>query len=164
VRASKRNEDSSDHRAQADIYTEARALGQELKAVVIMPDRCNKETVQQAVPNMTSFQGAFEKAGIVDVAIGLCQTDRERTNNTVRYFNFINRHGEQYKYFAGKVAGDRFKMTIDEDLDYALALDEAESLAHSRTHKGSGLRPAGGSDSKHNRKVSLALPDALIED
>ena len=123
---------ASDHRSQADIYTEARALGQELGAVVIMPDRCNKETVQQQVPNMTSFQGSFEKAGIVDVAIGLCQTDTERIKNIMRYFIFMNRHGRQYDYFVGSVGADRFSMTIDEKTDYEKAVEEAAEAAKER--------------------------------
>lgn len=61
-----------EYRRSAAVYTEARALGSELGCAVIMPDRCNRATTEAAVPDMTSFQGAFEKAGIVDVALGLC--------------------------------------------------------------------------------------------
>ena len=141
VKVSKSNEKASDHRAQADIYTEARALGQELGAVIIMPDRCNKETVQQTVPNMTSFQGSFEKAGVVDVAIGLCQTDTERIKNVIRYFVFMNRHGKQFDYFTGKVGADHFSMTIDIPTNYELALEEAEAAAKERRK---GLRGEKG--------------------
>jgi hypothetical protein len=132
VKIGKRTEEASDHRSQADIYTEAKALGQELGCIVIMPDRCNKETVQQTTPSMTSFQGSFEKAGIVDVAIGLCQTDIERVNNTIRYFVFLNRHGPQYDYFEGTVGKDRFSMTIDKDLDYVKAVECEASLKNNR--------------------------------
>ena len=77
VRPDKVDREAPDWRQQADIYTQARALGQALGCCVIMPDRCNRETVGQSVPSMKSFQGAFEKAGIVDIAIGLCATDDE---------------------------------------------------------------------------------------
>lgn len=71
-----------EYRQQSSIYTEARALGTELGCTVIMPDRCNRETVSKPVPNFTSFQGAFEKAGIVDVAIGLCvRSDQKVVTN-----------------------------------------------------------------------------------
>lgn len=153
VKVGKRSEDASDHRAQADIYTEARALGQELQCVVIMPDRCNKETVQQPTPNMTSFQGSFEKAGVVDVSIGLCQTDIERTKNVMRYFVFINRHGKQYSYFTGKVGENRFDMSIDEETDYAAAVEKAEEAAKERRQRG-----YGGGD-RRPRRANLAPPE-----
>ncbi len=131
VRPSKRVKDASDHRQQADIYTEARALGAELECVVVMPDRCNKETVQHPVPNMTSFQGAFQKAGEVDVSIGLCQTPEERCKNLIRYFVFLNRHGPAYGYYQGKVEDDKFKMGMDTELKYeeAMAAFEEEQKA-----------------------------------
>ena len=50
-----------DHLLQADVYTEARAMGSELGCCVIMPDRCTRDTVSLPVPSMQSFQGAFEK-------------------------------------------------------------------------------------------------------
>jgi len=156
VRTSKRNKDSSDHRAQADIYTEARALGQELQCVVVMPDRCNKETVQQPTPNMTSFQGSFEKAGVLDVAIGLCQTDIERAQNVMRYFVFMNRHGRQYDYFVGKVTAERFLMTIDDELDYVAATQAAEEAAAENKR-----RKAGGGGNRPGRM--LHMPAELEE-
>ncbi len=61
-----------EYRKSAAVYTGARALGAELGCCVVMPDRCNKDTTDKPVPSMTSFQGSFEKAGIVDVAFGLC--------------------------------------------------------------------------------------------
>ena len=143
IKPASRVERSSDWRQQADVYTEARALGQELGAVVVMPDRCNKETVQQPVPHMASFQGAFEKAGIVDVAIGLCQTPEERLKNYIRYFVFINRHGRQFDYFHGSVKENRFQMTIEDSLDFEKAQAEFEEKRQSRSRsfgKGKGER------------------------
>lgn len=125
--AARTGKDPSDWRQQADIYTDARALGQELNCVVVMPDRCNKDTVQQPVPSMTSFQGSFEKAGVVDVAIGLCQTPEERLKNYIRYFVFVNRHGKQFDYFYGSVKENRFEMSIDDKLDYAEAQARARA-------------------------------------
>jgi len=110
--------DIKDHRQQSDIYTEARAMGKELGCCVIMPDRCNRDTVDAAVPNMTSFQGAFEKAGIVDAAIGLCSTEEEYVQNVLRFFIFINRHGAACGHFKGKVDPTVFKITIDSEIEY----------------------------------------------
>lgn len=108
----------SDARQQADIYTSARAMGSKLGACVIMPDRCNKETVGRSVPSMTSFQGSFEKAGVVDAAIGLCFTEQERLQNRVRYFIFLNRHGRQLVQFEGKVDPDLMRMSVDTETAY----------------------------------------------
>jgi len=118
VRPDKVDKDMPDWRQQADIYTQARALGAELGCCVIMPDRCNKETVGKKVPSMKSFQGAFEKAGIVDAAIGLCATDEEYKHDRVRYFVFLNRHGEAYKHYDGKVDPLRMRMTVEGEIDY----------------------------------------------
>jgi hypothetical protein len=67
---------------------------------------------------MKSFQGAFEKAGIVDAAIGLCATDEEYKHDRVRYFVFLNRHGEAYKHYDGTVDPQRMKMTVGQEIDY----------------------------------------------
>jgi hypothetical protein len=124
VRPDTEDKKAPDWRQQADIYTQARAFGKEIGACVIMPDRCNKETVGRAVPSMKSFQGAFEKAGIVDVAIGLCGTDAEYMRNRVRYFVFLNRHGEANKHFDGSVDPERMKMTVGPEIEYDPDADE----------------------------------------
>jgi hypothetical protein len=134
VRASRRSERASDWRQQADIYAEARALGAEIGATTIMPDRCNRETVDKAVPNMKSFQGSFEKAGVVDVAIGLCQSEEERAEGTnpkaktmpMRYFIFLNRHGEPCGYYSGFVEKKSFRMHIQDALSYEEAIKQDE--------------------------------------
>lgn len=103
----------SDHRAQSQIYTEARALASELECPVFLPDRCNKETVDKAVPSMTSFQGSFEKAGIVDMGIGLCGTDQEVLDHFIRYFVFLFRHGEAGQHFRGNITPNTYMMSVD---------------------------------------------------
>jgi hypothetical protein len=94
---------TSEHRAQSEVYIEARALGAEMNCPVIMPDRCNRETVEKTVPNMASFQGAFEKAGIVDLGIGLCGSEKEYQEHIIRFFIFLNRHGEASQHFRSTV-------------------------------------------------------------
>jgi KaiC/GvpD/RAD55 family RecA-like ATPase len=127
IRAPKTGKDMSDWRAQAEVYTQARALADELGCTVVMPDRCNKTTVNKATPDLTSFQGSFEKAGILDVAIGICQTDLERVKNDIRYIVFENRHGRQYDYFRGKVNQEYMTMTIDHRLDFEMERKQAEA-------------------------------------
>lgn len=117
---------TSDWRQQADIYTEARAMGNELGCCIIMPDRCNAAAVDKKVPSMKSFQGAFEKAGIVDAAIGLCATEAEHKQGVCRYFIFINRHGPQYLHFRGRVDAASYRMTITEEIEYKGEEEEAE--------------------------------------
>lgn len=117
--------DAKDYIQSASIFTEARAFGQELGCAVVMPDRCNKETVSLAVPNMKSFQGSFEKSGVVDAAIGLCSTDAEYLNNIIRYFIFLNRHGPAFQHFRGKVDPEYSDMTMDEQIEYEPEEDSA---------------------------------------
>jgi len=108
----------SEHQQQASVYTEARAMGSELGCTIVMPDRCNKETTDFEVPNMTSFQGAFQKAGIVDVAIGLCATDAEYSQNILRTFIFLNRHGQAYQQFKGLVDPTVAQIDIGEQIEF----------------------------------------------
>jgi replicative DNA helicase len=123
------SKNTPDFRQQSDIYTEARALGAELECTVIMPDRCNKETVDRTVPDMKSFQGAFEKAGIVDVAIGLCATPEEHLNHKIRAFVFLNRHGAAFHHISGTVDPERMNLEFTEWLKYD---PEADDLYHRR--------------------------------
>ncbi len=109
-----------DYQAQADVYVDARAMGRELGCCVVMPDRVNKETVGTAVPSMTSFQGSFQKAGIVDIAIGLCATDAEYDEGKLRSFVFLNRHGAAYQHFDGTVDKETGVITVGR----RIALDE----------------------------------------
>lgn len=132
---------TSEHRAQGEIYMEARALGHEFKCPVILPDRCNKETVGHRVPSMKSFQGSFEKAGIVDVAIGLCADDQEYLDHIIRYFVFLNRHGEAYQHFRGRVVPEYMQMTVDERIPYEPDEEEAED-----NHPGRRKRPRAPRD------------------
>jgi hypothetical protein len=118
VKPSSNPKTTSESRAQGEIYIEARALGAEMGCPVILPDRCNKETVGRRVPSMKSFQGSFEKAGIVDVAIGLCASDDEYVANQIRYFVFLNRHGASYQHYRGTVAPSTMRMTIDERIPW----------------------------------------------
>ena len=113
-----------DHRQQSDIYTEARALANELKCAVVMPDRCNRETVDRNTPDMKSFQGAFEKAGIVDVALGLCATPEEYNDNIIRAFVFLNRHGAAFHHIRGVVDPERMNIEFRERIAYDPDADE----------------------------------------
>lgn len=130
VRPSKRDKTDPEYRSSAQVYTEARALGLEMNCPIIMPDRCNKETVGKKVPSMSGFQGSFEKAGIVDAAIGLCATNSEHVQNKIRYFVFLNRHGPQYLHFEGKVDPAKYRMTIDNELDYDPSLDDEDQKTY----------------------------------
>ena len=118
VKPSSTHKEKKDHLLQADVYTEARAMGSELGCCVIMPDRCTRDTVSLPVPSMQSFQGAFEKAGIVDIAIGLCATEAELKNNVIRLFVFLNRHGPALQHFQGAVDASAYRMEILKELEY----------------------------------------------
>jgi hypothetical protein len=149
------NKGVSDWRQQAEIYTEARAMGAELGCCIIMPDRCNAEAVDKKVPSMKSFQGAFEKAGIVDAAIGLCATEAEHAQGVCRYFVFINRHGPQYLHFRGKVDAASYRMTIDEQIEFDPDAEE---------ENGTKYRQRASSGKKPTKKQLQAGVDALNED
>lgn len=108
----------SDWREQGEIYVEARALGSELDCCVVMPDRCNRETVGRAVPDMRSFQGALEKAGHVDIGIGLCATEQERMDNVLRLFTFVDRHAPPFQHIRASIEPDIFRITLEEKIAY----------------------------------------------
>lgn len=118
VRSELTGKEAPEYKQQADVYVQARKLGADIGCTVIMPDRCKIEFVDRPVPNMKAFQGAFEKAGIVDVGIGLCQTDAERQVGTVRYFVFLNRHGPEGILMRGTCDPECYRMTVDEQIPY----------------------------------------------
>lgn len=151
---------TSDWRSQAEIYTDARAMGAELGCAIIMPDRCNADTVDKKVPSMKSFQGSFEKAGIVDAAIGLCATEEEYMMGVIRYFIFVNRHGPQYLHFRGKVDPARYTMTVDEEIEYDPEAEDKEEAASARK-RGGGFRVKTRQVSARQAKKGV---DALAED
>lgn len=149
VKPSASHKEKKDHLLQADVYTEARAMGAELGCCVIMPDRCTRDTVEMPVPNMQSFQGAFEKGGIVDIAIGLCGTDAEIKNNTIRLFIFLNRHGAAFQHFQGSVDAAAYRMEILKEIEYNPDEDSGGS---------------GGGRKKKKKDSGVAhLPDDLEE-
>lgn len=103
---------------QAGVYTEARALGAEFKCPVIMPDRMTKEATNKKTPDMQAFQGAYAKGGIVDAAIGMCMTEEEYSQNILRTFVFVNRHGQAFQHFRGKVDPETMFIDIGEEIPY----------------------------------------------
>lgn len=125
------------HIQQASIYKEVIALGKELGCCIIMPDRCTADTVDKRVPNMKSFQGAFAKGGILDVAIGLCSTESEYAQNILRTFVFINRHGAAFQHFRGKVDPSRCVIDVGESIPYD---PDEEQEQQSRERGGRGGR------------------------
>ena len=131
---------ASEHRVNSSIFTEARALAHEFKCTVVMPDRCNRETVEQVVPTSTSFQGAIEKGGIVDVAFGLCGTAEEFAEGIIRFFVFLNRHGPQGVHFRGRVDQERMTVTVNEKLEW----NELEALEENARNRRGGRNGGGG--------------------
>lgn len=142
VKCGSTKKDISDHRAQAEIYVEARALGAEMNCPVFLPDRCNAETVDKTVPSMRSFQGAFEKAGHVDGAIGLCASEQEHQEGIIRYFIFLNRHGEAGLHYRGIVNAKTMRMTMEEKIPWNPEDDEEEPAGKKpRFRRQRGKRP-----------------------
>jgi len=80
---------------------------------------------------MTAFQGAFEKAGIVDVALGLCATDEERLANTLRVFTILNRHGPQFQHIRGRVDPARYKIELLELIPYRPSAEKGSEAGRS---------------------------------
>lgn len=107
-----------EHLRQAGVYTEARALGAEFNCPIIMPDRMTKEATNKKTPDMQAFQGAYAKGGIVDVAIGMCMTEEEYSQNVLRTFVFVNRHGQAFQHFRGKVDPETMFIDVGEEIPY----------------------------------------------
>jgi hypothetical protein len=134
--------DAPDYRQQSAIYVGARSIASQFNCTVIMPDRCNRETVDQPVPNMKSFQGAFEKAGVVDVSYGICSTEEEHMANQLRIFLFLNRHGKAGVHLKAKVDPETWRIEITDTLKY---------------EPDTGTKVSG-------RKRKDDLPDELLDD
>ncbi len=140
LRCSSTKKDISDHRAQGEIYVEGKNLAVEMGCPVFLPDRCNADTVDRMVPSMKSFQGAFEKAGHVDGALGLCATEEEHLQNQIRYFLFLNRHGAAGLHFRGIVNPETQRMTIDNKIPWNPEDDDYDQYKKGKG-KGGKKRP-----------------------
>jgi len=108
-----------------------------------MPDRCNRDATDKPVPSMTSFQGSFEKAGIVDVAFGLCATDDEHRGNVLRLFNFLNRHGASGQHLRGRVDPLTWRMEFNEEVAYAEEKEMQEQAEESKRGRGGRGKRSG---------------------
>lgn len=155
VRSSADPKRTSEHRQQGEIYIEARALAAEMGCPVILPDRCNKETVEKTVPNMASFQGSFEKAGIVDLGIGLCATEEEYMSHFIRYFIFLNRHGEANHHFRGSVDPVTQQLGDWEKINWN---PEEDNAGHH------GGKKDGGGAHRFGKSKGKKLPPGLADD
>ena len=161
VRPTNVGKDMPHYRQSAEVYTEARAIGNELGCPVIMPDRCNSETVDLPVPSMKSFQGAFEKAGIVDVAIGLCATDEEHANNDLRMFVFLNRHGKSFTHLRCTVNPETWDITVDEPAPEYREADDQRPIGHRRAGRGAGRAGGGGGGLRPGLAQELQAAEAV---
>jgi hypothetical protein len=119
-----------------------------------MPDRVTREATEQQVPDMRSFQGAFAKGGVVDVAIGLCATDAEYHRNILRSFVFLNRHGAAGKHFRGSVDPEIMNVEIGEEIEY-----DAEATDTEEEGRGEGRRRGRGGRSRQGRELPEELRD-----
>lgn len=141
VKAAKPTGEALDRRMEADKYTDARAMGTDLGLAVFMPDRCNRETVSMPVPNMTSFQGAFQKGGIIDVAFGICMTETEKLHNIFRLFFFLNRHGASMQYLRGSLDLETYRMEINEEIEYIPEDKDEVARGERRRKNGEAVLP-----------------------
>lgn len=140
------------HLQQANIYKEAIAFGKEIGACIVMPDRCTADAVDKRVPNMRSFQGAFAKGGIVDLAMGLCATEAEYAKNILRTFVFINRHGAAFQHWQGSVDAALSRVNIGDEIGYNPEEDEQGSESPDKPHY---------SSNRGKKKKANDVPDEL---
>jgi hypothetical protein len=117
---------------QAQVYKDAIAFGKRQGACILMPDRCTADAVERKVPNLKSFQGAYSKGGIVDIALGLCATETEYQENVLRTFCFINRHGPAWQHWRGKVEPEKAIVNIGDIIPY-VPEEEGEDKRYKRS-------------------------------
>lgn len=66
---------------QAGIYEDLRTIAGEFQCVVWTGSQASKGALEKETITIADFAEAFEKAAIVDCAVGFCQTDNERIEN-----------------------------------------------------------------------------------
>lgn len=147
VMAATKTADDKAYITQANVYKEAIAVGKEVGAAVLIPDRLTAEAAEQKVPVKRVFQGAFAKGGIVDGALVLCQTPTEYQKNIFRTFVFVNRHGPAFQYFQGSIDPALSKIDFGDPIPYNPEDEEKDD------------KPTKG---KH-RNGNTGVPDELIE-
>lgn len=71
---------------QAGVYEDLRQLAGELNCAIWTASQGNKASLDKDVVSISEFAESFEKAAIVDAAIGFCQTKDERVESKCRLF------------------------------------------------------------------------------
>ena len=79
---------------QAGIYEDLRQLAGEFHAAVWTGSQAGRGALEKDVITIDDFAEAFEKAAIVDAAIGFCQSDDERIERRCRLFGAALRNQE----------------------------------------------------------------------
>ena len=83
---------------QAGIYEDLRRLAGEFNCGVWTGSQAKQSALEKETITIADFAEAFEKAAIVDVAIGLCQTVEEKIDNRCRLFFAKMRNAEDNGY------------------------------------------------------------------
>lgn len=71
---------------QAGIYEDLRGIASEFNCAVWTASQAGKMSLDKATVTMADFAESFEKAAIVDAAVGLCQTQSEKAKGICRLF------------------------------------------------------------------------------
>lgn len=71
---------------QAGIYEDLRSLAGDFDAAVWTASQARRGALEKDIITIDDFAEAFEKAAIVDAAIGFCQSDEERIDQKARLF------------------------------------------------------------------------------
>lgn len=94
-----------------EIYTDLRAIGQELDLAMVTASQSNRGSVGRERIGIEDLTECFEKASVADVIVAICQTEEEQRENLLRLFFAKNRIGPKFR---------EIPMTIN----YALAVLE----------------------------------------
>lgn len=71
---------------QAGIYEDLRALAEEFNVALWTGSQAKQSSLEKATIEMQDFAEAFEKAAIVDAALGFCQTLDEKVDHKCRFY------------------------------------------------------------------------------
>lgn len=121
---------------QAGIYEALRGLAGEFDAALWTGSQTPRGALEKEVITLGDFAEAFEKAAIVDAAVGLCQTEDEKLASRCRLFLCGLRHEEDGRTVECLIRRDRalLKSTALLDVGYAVIdQDEQDPLVETMT-------------------------------
>ena len=140
---------------QAGIYEDLRQLAGEFNCAVWTGSQAKSSALEKDTITIADFAEAFEKAAIVDVALGLCQTTDERIDARARLFAAKVRNAEDGRTIECEYQRDRCLLRSVGALD--IAGSRLADVGDQQTQGASSTTSDTGDEGLNEKKIRQSL-------